>query len=109
METFSWILLIIAALYGGLTIFAGITQLKGSNIGLSSSLIMIIGGVLIILSSFPSMILGSYTIILLILGLIMIHISAINNGLKMYGKINIKHHIVRLALSILIVAIFLLK
>lgn len=109
MGIISWILLIIVILYGGLTIFAGIAQLKQRKINILSSFMMIIGGILIILSSFNETIFRYYTFYILILGLLLIHFSAINNGFKMYGKINKKHHLIRLLISILIISIFLLR
>jgi len=54
-------------------------------------------------------ILENYTIAILITGLILIHVAAVNNGFKMYGKINVKHHMVRLIISILIIALFIIK
>jgi len=109
MGIYYWILLIIAILYGGLTIFAGVLQFKEKKINLLSGFAMIIGGLLIIVSSIKVNVFGQFTIFVLILGLLLIHFSAINNGFKLYGKLNIKHHIVRFIISILIIIIFLLR
>ena len=109
MDIYSWALLIIVIVYGGLTVFAGITQLKQRKISTLSSFTMILGGSLIILSSIKGTVLEYYTFYILILGLLLIHFSAINNGFKLYGKINIKHHLIRLIISILIISMFLLR
>lgn len=109
MGIYSWILLIIVFVYGGLTVFAGTTQLKQRKISTLSSFTMIVGGFLIILSSIKGIILEYYTIYTLIFGLLLIHFSAINNGFKLYGKINMKHHLIKLIISILIIVIFLLR
>lgn len=109
MNAYSWILILVIILYGGLTIIAGVIQLKERKIDLWSSILMIIGGFLIILSVIPFAIVSNYTLYVLIGGLGIIQASAINNGFKMYGKINPKHHLVRLMLSLLIISLFLLK
>lgn len=105
MNVFSWISIIVSILYGGLTIIGGGIQLKKRKIGFWSSIIMITGGVLIILSVLDY----KYEVYSLISGLAIIHVSAINNGYKMYRKINIIHHVIRLMLSLLIITLFLLK
>jgi len=102
-------LFIIGILYSGLTILAGSTELKEKNINLWSCLFMIIGGIIIILSIIFKNLSMIYMFILLITGLIMIHIAAIRNGLKMYGKLNLKHHLVRLGISILIIVLYIVK
>jgi hypothetical protein len=109
MGIYSWALLILAILYGALTIFAGVVQLKQKRINVLSSVAMIIGGCLLGLSSIKEHIFGYSTLYILILGLLLIHFSAINNGLKLHGKITISHHFIRLLISILIVIIFLLR
>ena len=109
MQIYYWGFLIIGILYGGLTIFAGTVQLKQKKINILSSFSMIIGAVLIILVSIRENIFGYFTFYILILGLLLIHFSAINNGLKLYGKITIKHHLIRGLISVFIIIIFLLR
>ncbi|MDP4087194.1 MAG: hypothetical protein Q8934_21770 [Bacillota bacterium] len=104
-----WALLITVFLYGGLTIFAGTVQLKNKKINTLSSIAMIIGGFLIILTSINENNFGYFTFYFLILGLLLIHFSAINNGIKLYKKITIRHHLIRLLVSLLIIIIFLLR
>lgn len=68
---------------------------------------MVIAGLLIIV--IPFAVIGNeiLVIILLILSLIAVHVSAISNGLKMHGKINVPHHLVRLLISILIIVLYI--
>lgn len=109
MNILNIILLIIGIIYSVLTILVGSIQFKKRNINIPSSLLMIVGGILTILTIVFDYVIGNYTIYLFITGLVFIHISAINNGFKMYGKINIKHHIVRLSVSMLMVVLYIAK
>lgn len=108
MVMFSWILLIIAAIYGALSAYAGFTSLKDKKTSLWANVFMIIGGLVIMLAVIPEA-LENYQLILLISGLITIHIAAILNGIKLYGKITIKHHIFKLFLSLLIMLLYFIK
>lgn len=45
---------------------------------------------------------------LLLSGLILLHIGAVISGLKLHGKLNPSHHIIRLALSIGLFLLFIL-
>jgi uncharacterized membrane protein len=93
-------LFLIGGIYGILSILAGIFQLKQKKINKWANLLMIIGGILVLISLIPNINLGIYV---LITGLISIHVSAINNGYKMYGRINPKHHVIRLCISIALI------
>ncbi len=70
---------------------------------------MILAGLIVLLVPFKLIDKDLIGIILLALSLLTIHISAICNGMKMYGKINFKHHAVRLLLSICIIILFILS
>lgn len=109
MNTATLLLFSIGITYGTLTAIGGITQLSQKKIHLWASILMIVGGLLTAASIILNSILSSCTIYLLIPGLIIIHIVSINNGLKMYGKITIKHHIVRLFISLLIITLFIVQ
>jgi hypothetical protein len=41
----------------------------------------------------------------LLVGLVGIHAIAINNGLKMFGRINPSHHVVRLVISLVLLGL----
>lgn len=100
------VLLLLVLIYGGLTVLASVVQFKQKKINLWANLLMLFGSVLIIVSAIFEHTLQSKTIYLLVTGLISIHIAAIDNGYKMYGKINFKHHIIRLIISILIIVLY---
>ena len=108
MNTFKIALLIIGIIYGCLTIFAGTIQLKQRKISIQSSLSMVLGGLLLIASIVLSINI-SYTIFMLAISLLLIHITAIVNGLKMYGRINPRHHVIRLSISMLLIVLFVLR
>jgi len=107
MNAITICLFILGISYGGLNILAGIIQMKQNDINLWASLTMIIGGTIIISSIIFSYLLMYHISSLLILGLVLIHITAISNGFRIHGKINPKHHIIRLGISILIIALYL--
>ena len=109
MSVFEVSLLLLGIAYGGLTILGGSIQLKYKKINSWASLLMIIGGVLTLISVFLNSRLATYGIYFLTIGLILIHIATINNGFKMYGKINLKHHIVRLGISIALIVFFIIE
>lgn len=109
MGIYAWIFTILVVAYGGLTIYAGYSQLKKEIITVTSGFLMIIGGSLIILSSYRDTVLDNYSLVILVLGLVFIHISAIKNGIHMYGKVNINHHIIRFVVSVLLIGLFLVK
>jgi hypothetical protein len=106
MNIFRVLLILIAASYGGLTTLAGIVQLKQRKINLVSSSLMILGGLLLILALMLNLNAG-YKFIILVIGLMIIHGSAISNGFHMFGRINPRHHVIRLGVSIFIIALFL--
>lgn len=106
MDFFKWLFYIISILYGCLTVLGGATQLKQRKIYLWSSLSMLIAGLIILASPFILNYTGTSGIVLLILCLLAIHISAISNGIKIHGKINMTHHGVRLLISISIIALY---
>lgn len=108
MTVISWILLIAAALYGALSAYGGFTGLKDKKASLTGNVFMIIGGALILIAAVPEA-LEKYQLILLISGLIIIHIAAILNGIKLYGKITLKHHIFRFFLSVFIILLYFIK
>lgn len=106
MSTTTLFLFLIGFTYGILTIAVGSIQLKQKKVRLWASILMIIGGLFTSGSIILKSILLHYVIYLLILGLLLIHTAAISNGLIMYGKINIKHHIIRLCISLSIIILF---
>ncbi|MFA5523400.1 MAG: hypothetical protein WDA24_03495 [Tissierellales bacterium] len=108
MNLLGYILMILGTVYGLLNLIAGLTQIKQKKIDTWSSIVIIVGGVLIAISViFSSK--GSYFFYLLLLGLIIIHIATIRNGIKMFGKLNWKHHIVRFLISLTLVILSIIR
>ena len=48
---------------------------------------------------------SAYTLTVLLIGLVAMHALAVANGLRMHGKINPSHHVGRLGLSLLLLAL----
>lgn len=95
------ILKIAIGAYGALSLVAAIAQGKYKNITVGSALLMGTGGLLIIATLFINSVLSVYV---LAAGVLLVHISAIINGYKMYGRINKSHHLIRIIASIFLVA-----
>lgn len=91
---------IVLGVYGGLSLIAAILQGRYKNIPLWSAAIMGVGGALMIGSIFMT---GLVAVGMATVGCIMAHVSAIINGVKMYGHVNKTHHIVRFGLSLLVI------
>ncbi len=51
----------------------------------------------------------SWVVYALVSGLLAIHVAAINNGLRLHGKVTPAHHVVRLALSALLVVLWFVR
>lgn len=98
--------LIICIVYSGLTIISGVMQLMKKSINTRSSFLMIFGGLMVLISTAVNS-KESYPIYLLVTGLILIHMAAIDNGIKLFGKINPLHHIIRLCISILLIVLYI--
>lgn len=96
---------ILGVLYGLLNILAGLVQIKLKQIDFWASIAMMVGGSLIALAVITT----AAGLHVLLAGLIVIHIVTMNNGVKLHGKLNPKHHLIRLAFSILLVALYLFK
>lgn len=95
------VLKIVIGLYGGLSLIAAILQGKYKNIPGWSAVILGLGGIFML----GTLCLDGYLSVgILVVGVILAHISAIINGVKMYGEINKSHHFARFIVSILLVA-----
>lgn len=107
MNILLWIAIVLGVIYGILNMIVGFSQIGKNNIQIRSSIGMLVSGLAIVLAMF----LSTYKVLsitLLIVGLIAIHILTLINGYRLYGKINIKHHIIRFILSAIIVVLFIL-
>lgn len=85
---------------GGLSVISGILQAYVKNIKWWSGMILALGGASMVVSLFFT---STATLILLGIGLMLTHVSAIINNYMMYGKINKTHHFARLIGAVLII------
>ncbi|MBN2796551.1 MAG: hypothetical protein JXR88_14170 [Clostridia bacterium] len=92
---------LVIGVYGGLNLTAAMLQGKYKNITKKSALVLGIGGLLMVISVFLE---GYLSIGILTAGLLLAHLSAILNGIYLYGKINKTHHFARFLISVLIIA-----
>lgn len=95
-----WIAALGALAYGLLNAFAGVSQLRIKKIQTWAAYGLILFGLVIAVSGILILLKESIAFWALIVGLAGIHLLAINNGLKMYKKINPAHHLIRLAVSL---------
>ncbi len=100
--TFKLISLILIIIYGGLSMFACAMAIKESRESIFPNLLMITGSVAILLASITQFKSGSNMLYILLLGLISIHVAAIIHGYKLFNKLNLKHHILRGCISLII-------
>jgi len=103
MAVSKWILLIITTIYGSLGLMAGLGMRKTKEINNWSTILMILGGLMVVILPIFFRVPSTVSISLLIIALLMMQISAISNGIKVNGKFIFSHHIVRFIISILIV------
>lgn len=97
-----YVLIGILCLYIVLMIAANVTnkQIKAYSKGLS------LVGCAISLLYIITIFFGYNIIILLVIGLALIIGAGICNGFAMYGKLHIKHHVIRIIFSIILTALF---
>ena len=102
-----FIFIIFIIVYGSFDIIAGLAGLKYKQSSRLGAIIMIVAGAILILVGITKnhSILSSIT---LLIGLMLTHIAAILNGIKMYGKINKGHHIIRLMISLGMMILYVL-
>ena len=92
----------LAGVYGLLTALGGSSQLKAKQIQPWAATLMIADGLLLIAAAILLVVQALLALYLLLIGLIIMHILAIHNGLEVHGQINLRHHLVRLFISVLI-------
>ena len=98
---------IVIILFAGLHLFAAITHAKNSTDKRNDRL-MILGSVIAMISSVLCVMNITFDWLLALIGLGIIVFAAIQNG-KQKGNFHIKHHIVRISISIVLaVGIFVL-
>ncbi len=97
---FVWVGAVLAILYGALTSFAGFGHSRQDKIQSWAAWGMVLCGGLVMVAGVLALFTSGSSPWTLVVGLIGIHVLAINNGLNMFGKITLSHHLVRLVISI---------
>ena len=104
-QIFLWIAVILCALYGALTAFAGLGQIRAKKIQAWAAWGMVFCGLMVITSAVLILLDSSFALWVLLIGLVGIHAIAINNGYRMFGRINPSHHLARLVVSIILLGL----
>ncbi|MEW8993201.1 hypothetical protein [Clostridium sp.] len=99
---FKFITLILIVVYGGISIFACAMAIRQSRDGIFPNIIMIVGSIVILFASITEFGGGNDMLYVLLVGLILIHIAAIIHGYKLFNQLNLKHHVLRGCISIII-------
>jgi hypothetical protein len=104
-QIFVWVTAIFSILYGTLTSFAGYGQIRENKIQTWAAWGLVLCGMLVITAGIMILFDSISTLWILVVGLLGIHALAINNGIKLFGKINPGHHLARLLLSVVLVTL----
>lgn len=95
----------VSVLFGGLSMTAAFSQLKSDRKPISA-IIMIAGSLLLLLAAVLCNMIGQrIDYMIALLGCIAICAAAIWNGIK-GGQLHIQHHIIRIVLSLILIAGF---
>lgn len=101
MSVFNWGGLGLAWLYGALSAWAGLWQLRRGEIRTLSATGLLLCGLLLVVGSVASLRIQFVGLFLLVI-LVLLQAIAVANGFQLYGRIQIQHHLVRLVVSLLI-------
>ncbi len=95
------VICIVALIYGVLSVLACLTQIKVKE-RRPANIVMMSGGIMLAAASVLKWLNMSVSVVLAILGSVMICAAAIGNGIK-NGKVHISHHMVRIAISCILI------
>jgi hypothetical protein len=104
-QTFLWIAVIFSGIYGLLTIFAGVSMAKIGKVQSWAAWGFVLFGILLVAACIAALLHFSLALWVLVIGLLGIHVIAINNGYKLFGRLNPSHHLVRLLISVVLVGL----
>lgn len=99
------LLIIPTGVYGGVTVLAGIQQFREKLIQGWAAAGLALVGVLMLVSAVLLWQSSNSGITVLVLALLSLHSLTINNGLQMHGKLNWRHHLVRFAISLVLIVL----
>ncbi len=100
-----WIAAILSGIYGLLTAFAGLSMAKIGKVQIWAAWSFVLCGILLVAAGVLALLHSSFALWMLVIGLLGIHALAINNGYKLFGKLNPLHHLVRLIISVILVGL----
>lgn len=100
------VLCIVSIFFGGLSLIAAISQIRVDKKS-APIVLMIIGSVMLISAVICNLMKQQFDFVLALIGCAAICTAAICNGLKS-GNFHIKHHIIRITLSLILVVGFAL-
>ena len=101
-QIFLWFGGFLSVVYGALTAFAGYGQTKAGRIQVWAAWSFALCGLVVAVAGVMTLLRSGFAIWLLIIGLPGIHLLAINNGFRMFGKIKPSHHLARLVVSVVL-------
>jgi hypothetical protein len=100
-----WSAAVLCIAYGMMNAFAGLSQLRIKKIQAWAALGMMLFGVIVVAAGILILLRTMTSLWVLLAGLVGIHLLAINNGLKMFRRINPGHHLIRLVVSLVLLAL----
>jgi hypothetical protein len=104
-QVFPWLGGILSAIYGTLTAFAGYGQSKVGKMPMWEVWSFSFSGLIVLAAGILTLLQVGSALWILVVGLFCVHVLAINNGLKMFGKINASHHLVRFIVSVVLIVL----
>ena len=100
-----WLVGLLSIVYGALTAFAGYGQTRAGKIQPWAAWLFSLCGLIVVGAGVMALFRSSTSIWLLVVGLLGIHALAINNGYRMFGKVNPSHHLARFVISIILITL----
>lgn len=92
-------------MFGVLTAFAGLDQTRSGKIQAWAAWSLMFFGLFVTTAGALTLLHQRLALGILVIGLLGIHALTINNGLKMFGKISPSHHLARLVVSAILIAL----
>jgi hypothetical protein len=104
-QVYLWVGAILSGIYGLLTAFAGLTLIRTRKVPVWAAWSFFLCGLLVVAAGILTLFRSGSALWVLVIGLLGIHALAINNGFKLFGKINPAHHLARLLISALLMGL----
>jgi hypothetical protein len=100
-----WMAAALLTVYGTLTALAGLGQLRAGRIQAWAAWGMLLGGLAVDAAAVLMIVGPASALWVLGAALAGIHLLALNNGFKMYGRIQPAHHLARLVISAILIVL----